>query len=297
MTEKNLKKPILNVLLITGMSGAGKSTALSVLEDIDYEAIDNLPINLLPNLIELAMKNDPDHLNPALAIGIDARTRNFQSENITKVLEQLRGQENISVKILYFDSSDEVLAARFTETRRRHPLAKNRPVNDGIVLERQMMTVVKSQSDYIFDTSEFNIHDLRRVLSQHFERTQGDGLNISISSFAYPKGLPRDADLVFDVRFLRNPHYDDALKAKTGRDEAVGEYIMNDPVFNRNWEKISSLIISLLPEYKKEGKSYLTIAFGCTGGQHRSVYIAEKLGQTLRDINFKVNIHHRELTL
>ena len=297
MTEKNLKKPILNVLLITGMSGAGKSTALSVLEDIDYEAIDNLPINLLPSLIELAMKNDPDHINPALAIGIDARTRNFQSDNITKVLEQLRNQENISVKILYFDSGDEVLAARFTETRRRHPLAKNRPVNDGIVLERQMMAVVKSQSDYIFDTSEFNIHDLRRVLSQHFERTQGEGLNISISSFAYPKGLPRDADLVFDVRFLRNPHYDDALKAKTGCDEAVGEYIMNDPVFKRNWDKISSLIISLLPEYKKEGKSYLTIAFGCTGGQHRSVYIAEKLGQTLRDANFKVNIHHRELTL
>tara|TARA_R110002096_G_scaffold309403_4_gene504018 strand:- start:50350 stop:51255 length:906 start_codon:yes stop_codon:yes gene_type:complete len=294
---KQRKTAVLNVLLITGMSGAGKSTALSVLEDLDYESIDNLPINLLPSLVELARKNDPDHLNPALAIGIDARTRNFQPENIVKVLAQLRDQENISIKILYFDSGDEILSARFTETRRRHPLAKDRPVSDGIARERELMEVIKAQSDYIFDTSEFNIHDLRRVLSQHFVRAQDGGLGISISSFAYPKGLPRDADLVFDVRYLRNPHYDGQLKKMTGRDEQVGEYIMKDPVFNSSWEKISSLIISLLPEYKKEGKSYLTIAFGCTGGRHRSVFMAEKLAKLLSENDFKINLHHRELSL
>ncbi|MCP5381081.1 MAG: RNase adapter RapZ [Kordiimonadaceae bacterium] len=291
------KSNILNLLLITGMSGAGKSTALSVLEDLEYEAIDNLPINLLPSLIDLAMKNDPDHINPALAIGVDARTRNFQPENIVKVLSRIKEQERISIKILYFDSGDEVLSARFSETRRRHPLAKDRPVSDGIARERQMMEVIKAQSDYIFDTSEFSIHDLRRVLSQHFERGQDKGLSISVSSFAYPKGLPRDADLVFDVRFLRNPHYDENLKAKTGREEGVGEYIMRDPVFNSSWDKISSLILTLLPEYKKEGKSYLTISFGCTGGKHRSVFIAEKLGALLKEKNYKVNIHHRELSL
>jgi len=297
MSEMRKKSNILNLLLITGMSGAGKSTALSVLEDLEYEAIDNLPINLLPSLIDLAMKNDPDHANPALAIGVDARTRNFQPENIVKVLSRIKEQERIAIKILYFDSGDEVLSARFSETRRRHPLAKDRPVSDGIARERQMMEVIKAQSDYIFDTSEYSIHDLRRVLSQHFERGQDKGLSISVSSFAYPKGLPRDADLVFDVRFLRNPHYDETLKAKTGREEIVGEYIMRDPVFNSSWDKISSLILTLLPEYKKEGKSYLTISFGCTGGKHRSVFLAEKLGALLKEKNYQVNIHHRELSL
>ena len=286
---------VLNVLLITGLSGAGKSTALSVLEDLDYEAIDNLPINLLPSLIELALRNDPDHLNPALAIGIDARTRNFQVENIIKVLGQIREQVRIAVKILYFDCGDEILSTRFSETRRRHPLAKGRPVTDGIAREREMMEIIKAQSDYIFDTSEFSIHDLRRLLSQHFERSRDGGLGISISSFAYPQGLPRDADLVFDVRYLKNPYYNETLKELTGQDEVVGKYIMSDPVFASSWEKISSLIISLLPEYKKEGKSYLTIAFGCTGGRHRSVFVSEKLAQELRKSDYKVNVHHREL--
>lgn len=291
------KNPVLNVLLITGMSGAGKSTALSVLEDIDYEAIDNLPINLLSSLIELAMKNDPDRANPALAIGIDARTRNFQPDKITGVLNQLRSQENISIKILYFDSSNEMLTSRFTKTRRRHPLAKDRPVNDGIIRERQMMQVIKAQSDYVFDTSELSPHDLRRMLSQHFDRNQDEGLNISICSFGYPKGLPRDADLVFDMRYLRNPHYDELLKNRTGKDQKVGEYIVKDPIFGSSWDKISGLILSLLPEYKKEGKSYLTIAFGCTGGRHRSVFVAEKFSALLKEKNFKVNLHHRELPL
>lgn len=295
--ESTVKNKLLKVLLITGMSGSGKSSALGVLEDLDYEAIDNLPINLLPSLIELAQKNDPENVNPALAIGIDARTRNFQPDTILNILNQLKEQENISIKILYFDCSNEVLASRFTETRRRHPLAKDRPINDGIIRERQMMEVIKAKSDYLFDTSELNIHDMKRMLSQHFERVVSEGLNISICSFAYPKGLPRDADLVFDVRFLRNPHYDDQLKHKTGRDREVGDYIIKDPVFENSWDKISSLILTLLPEYKKEGKSYLTVAFGCTGGKHRSVYIAERLAKLLEKNGHIVNLNHRELSI
>ncbi len=296
MTEKNATHTnILSVLLITGMSGAGKSTALSILEDLDYECIDNLPINLLPSLIDLAMKNDPAHLNPALAIGIDARTRNFHAENIISILNKLRDQTDIEIKILYFDSNDEILSARFSETRRRHPLAKDRPVSDGIKRERQMMEIIKTESDYIFDTSEFSIHDLRRTMSQHFERTEDQGMRISILSFAYPKGLPRDADLVFDVRYLRNPHYDETLRPLTGRDELVADYIMKDPIFHSSWDKISALILSLLPEYKKEGKSYLTIAFGCTGGQHRSVFISKKLAELLQEKNYQVNLRHREI--
>lgn len=295
MENKNDK--FLKVLLITGMSGAGKSTALSVLEDLDYEAIDNLPINLLPSLIELAQKNDPDHKNPALAIGIDARTRNFQPDNIIQVLNQIRDNVDIDLKILYFDSSNEILASRFTETRRRHPLAKDRPINDGIIRERQMMQIIKAESDYVFDTSELNIHDLRRMLSQHFVRKHDEGLNITICSFGYPKGLPRDADLVFDVRFLRNPHYDKVLRPQTGQDQKVGEYIMKDPIFDKSWEQISSLIVTLIPEYKKEGKSYLTIAFGCTGGKHRSVFMAEKLCHLLKENKHNVNLLHRELSI
>ena len=287
---------ILNVLLITGLSGAGKSTALSVFEDLDYESIDNLPINLLPSLIDLALKNDPDHQNPALAIGVDARTRNFQPENIVEVLSKLREQSNIDIKILYFDCNDEILASRYSETRRRHPLAKNSPVSEGISKERSMMEVIKSESDYIFDTSELSIHDLRRILSQHFERTEEPGMHITVSSFAYPKGLPREADLVFDVRYLRNPHYDEDLRPLTGKDEKVADYIMKDPVFNSSWEKMHSLITTLIPEYKKEGKAYLTIAFGCTGGHHRSVFLAEKLAKSLSGKKYKVNLHHRELS-
>jgi UPF0042 nucleotide-binding protein len=297
MTKQNFNKNnSLNVLLITGMSGAGKSTALSMLEDLDYEAIDNLPINLLPSLIELAMKKDPDHINPALAIGVDVRTRNFKPENILNILNQLRAHEGISVKILYFDSSNEILAKRFSETRRKHPLAKGKPVSEGINRERAMIDVIKAQSDYIFDTSEYNIHDLRRTLSEHFERSDENTMGISITSFAYPKGIPRDADLVFDVRFLKNPHYDPNLRPLTGMDEDVGNYIRKDPIFQNSWDKISALILTLLPEYKKEGKAYLTIAFGCTGGRHRSVYFVENLGKFLMEKKYKVNLHHRELS-
>ncbi|WP_321394578.1 RNase adapter RapZ [Emcibacter sp.] len=285
----------LTLLLITGMSGAGKSTALKALEDIGYEALDNLPLSLLPNLIELAKSEDTDHINPAFAIGIDARTRNFRPDRILSRLQELKDRDDLDVKILYFDSNNTVLAKRFTETRRRHPLAIDRPVSDGIVRERQMLEVIRAEADYFFDTSDLGIHELKRMLTQRFERKAGGDLNISICSFGYPKGLPRDADLVFDVRFLKNPHYEDSLRPLTGEDEDVAAFIKADPSFESFWDKIGSLILSLLPEYKKEGKSYLTIAFGCTGGRHRSVFVARELAELLHRNGYWVNVHHREL--
>jgi len=291
----------LKLYLITGLSGAGKSSALKVLEDLNYEAIDNLPVSLLPNVVDMVL-SDSDRgaqsdRRPALAIGIDARTRNFQSEKILKNLDGLRSRKDIMLKIMYFDSSNEVLAKRFTETRRKHPLAQDRQVMDGIARERRMMSIIRAEADFIFDTSDVSIQELRQTLTHQFEREHGGDLSIMISSFAYPRGLPRDADLVFDVRFLRNPHYVEALRSLTGRDQKIQDYVRQDDRFPLFCEKITDLIFFTLPEYKKEGKSYLKIAFGCTGGRHRSVFMAEIMVKKLNEKGFKANLYHREIAL
>jgi len=287
----------MRLYLITGLSGAGKSSALKVLEDLNYEAIDNLPVSLLPNVVDMVLADNGSDRQPALAIGIDARTRNFQPDKILKNLADLRSRQNIILKILYFDSNNHVLAKRFTETRRKHPLAQDRQVMDGIARERLMMEVIRAEADFIFDTSDFGIQDLRQTLTRQFEREHGADLSIMVSSFAFPRGLPRDADLVFDVRFLRNPHYVEALKPLTGMDPEIQAYVEQDERFTEYCAKISDLIFFSLPEYKKEGKSYLKIAFGCTGGRHRSVCMAEKMAKQLNDNGFKANLYHRELML
>ena len=287
----------LRLYLITGLSGAGKSSALKVLEDLSYEAIDNLPMSLLPNVVDMVISDNETGRRPALAIGIDARTWNFQPEKILKILSDLRKRQGINLKVLYFDSSNEVLARRFTETRRKHPLAKDRQVMDGIIRERQIMEVIRAEADFIFDTSGVGIQELRQTLSRQFERKHSGDLSIMVGSFAYPRGLPRDADLVFDVRFLRNPHYVENLRSKTGIDPMVQDYIMKDDRFHEFCVKIRDLIFFLLPEYKAEGKSYLKIAFGCTGGRHRSVCMAEELCSLLNEKGYNANRYHRELKL
>ncbi len=285
----------LKLFLITGLSGAGKSSALKVLEDLSYEAIDNLPVSLLSNVVDMVLADNECEDRAALAIGIDARTRNFQQDEILKNLAEIRGHDNINLKILYFDSSSEVLAKRFTETRRKHPLARGQQVMTAITREREMMDVIRAEADFIFDTSGMGIQELRQTLTQKFERKQSEDLNIMISSFAYPRGLPRDADLVFDVRFLRNPHYVDDLKHLTGKDRAIQDYVAQDDRFGDFCDKIRDLILFALPEYKREGKSYLNIAFGCTGGRHRSVCMAEKMAKILEENGFKTSLSHREL--
>ncbi len=295
--NKSEKNKAMKLYLITGLSGAGKSSALKVLEDLDYEAIDNLPVSLLHNVVDMVLSDNDSGQHPALAIGIDARTRHFQPEIILDSLTELRARKDIILKILYFDSSNEVLAKRFTETRRKHPLATGRQVTDGIIQERRMMGVLRAEADFVFDTSDLGSQELRQILRQQFERQHGNDLSIMISSFAFPRGLPRDADLVFDVRFLRNPHYVEELKPLTGLDQEIQNYVAQDERFAEFCDKISDLIFFTLPEYKKEGKSYLKIAFGCTGGRHRSVFMAEKMAMLLNDHGFKANLYHRELKL
>jgi UPF0042 nucleotide-binding protein len=263
--------------------------------------MDNLPIDLLPNVVDLILKDYDANNRPALAIGIDVRTHNFNPEKNLSILNELSANKDIELKVLFFDSQNEVLAKRFTETRRKHPLADNRTVENAIIKERELLKSLLRESHFVFDTSDLEIYETRRILNSHFRRRKshefGEGqMHIMVSSFGYPKGLPRDADLVFDVRFLENPHYDENLQHMTGRDQQVADFVSKDPDFDFFWTQISGLISMLLPRYEKEGKSYLTISFGCTGGKHRSVFLTEKLFAKLKSKGHPVSINHRELS-
>lgn len=288
-----------HVLLVTGLSGAGKSSVLKALEDLGFEAIDNLPLVLLPNLLGITDDNPEHEPSHAIAVGIDTRTRAFRADRFEAELRRLRGRRNLKLTLVFLDCSNDVLVKRFTETRRRHPLAVDRPVIDGILRERVAMERIRAHADYVFDTTDLTIHELKRAIANAFGHDGADHrpgrLVITLSSFAYPRGLPRDADLVFDVRFLHNPHYVDELRPLTGQNEKVAAYIATDPAYMPFFEKLQDLVSSLLPLYKREGKAYLTIAFGCTGGRHRSVLLAEQLGRTLREQGYRVNVLHREL--
>jgi RNase adapter protein RapZ len=278
------------VLLVTGMSGAGHSTALKALEDMGYEAVDNLPISLLPNIVRL----DPALAQP-LAIGIDIRTRDFGIASFLDALAPLVGASGIALKVIFLDCEDELLLRRYTETRRRHPLAGDRQVSDGIRLERERVSPLRERADLVIDTSALTAADLRRLLQGHFALDRAPGVSVFVTSFSYRNGLPRDADLVFDVRFLDNPHYTAALRHLTGLDGPVGAFIEADPDFAPFFDRLTQLLLPLLPRYDREGKSYLTIAIGCTGGQHRSVFVAERLAECLRAQGKPVDVAHRDL--
>lgn len=283
------------VVLVTGLSGAGKSSALAALEDLGYEAVDNLPLSLLRHLIGLRDDNPEHEPFHAIAVGIDTRTRAFRPGRFEEQLANLRQRADLDVTTIFLDSSNDVIARRFTETRRRHPMAIDRPVKDGIQRERTAMESIRAHADYVFDTSDLTVHDLRRIMSQTFAPGHVEQLVVTIQSFAYPRGLPRDADIIFDVRFLRNPHYVTDLRPLTGRDRAVSDYISGDPSFQEFHRRLSDMLISLLPLYKGEGKAYLTIAFGCTGGRHRSVFLAEAMAKLLKEEGYRINLLHREL--
>jgi UPF0042 nucleotide-binding protein len=278
------------VLLVTGMSGAGKSSALKTLEDLGYEAVDNLPLSLLAALISPGRA-----FARPLAIGVDIRTRDFGVAPFIQELDELIANPEIDVSLLFLDCDDEVLRRRFTETRRRHPLADDRPVTDGIRLERVRLARLRERADAVIDTTDFKPADLRRALEENFSPTRRPGLAIFVTSFAYGLGLPREADLVVDVRFLQNPHYDPVLKPLTGRDVAVGDFIRRDAGFAPFLDNLKRLLAPLLPRYEQEGKSYLTIAVGCTGGRHRSVFVAEQLGDWLAGQGQRVRVLHRDV--
>jgi UPF0042 nucleotide-binding protein len=277
------------LVVITGMSGAGKTLALKSLEDLGYEAVDNLPLSLLGSLLR------PGELTRPLAIGIDIRTRDFGVVSMLAEMDRLMAERRLEMRLVFVDCDDEVLCRRFTETRRRHPLAPDRPLIDGIRHERELVSPLRGRADLVIDTSALPPAELKRVLAGHFQLASKPALVVFVISFSYRQGLPREADLVFDARFLDNPFYVPELKPLTGRDVKTVEYVEGDPGFPQFFEALTALLGPLLPRFAAEGKSYLTIAVGCTGGRHRSVVIAEKLAVWLRERGQRVDLRHREL--
>ena len=279
------------ILLITGMSGAGLSTTLKALEDFGYEAVDNLPLFLLDSLII-----QPDMADRPLAVGIDSRTRDFSPERAIAAIDSLQAVPGLDARLIFLDCGDDKLQRRFIETRRRHPLAIGRPVADGIARERQLLAPLRARAERMIDTTDLILPDLKRLLAAEFRLEEDPGLAVFVQSFSFRGGLPREADLVFDVRFLTNPHYDPELKHMTGLDPAVGAAIAADADWPQFTENLKRLLLPMLPRYRQEGKSYLTLAIGCTGGRHRSVFVAETLTHWLRASGHRAGVVHRDLT-
>lgn len=273
-------------LVVTGMSGAGKSTVLKALEDLGFEALDNLPLALLDAVLAAAAR--------PLALGIDVRSRAFDADALVARLRALRGA-GTNIRTVYLDAGDDVLQRRFSETRRRHPLAPDRPASDGLAAERELTAPLKRWADLVVDSSDFSAADLRRAVSQRLGLESAGSMAVVVTSFGFAHGLPRDADLVFDMRFLANPHWDPALRPLTGRDAAVAAHVAADMAYAPALDRIADLVTTLLPGYRQEGKAYLTIAIGCTGGRHRSVAVAIDLAGRLDAAGQPVALVHRDV--
>lgn len=279
------------MLIVTGMSGAGKATTLKALEDLDYEAVDNLPLGLVDTLLASAAGAEPRR---PVAFGIDTRTRAFDAAALVERLRGLRS-EGVDVRLIYLDCSDDQLARRFSETRRRHPLALDRPFADGVALERELTAPLKRWADLVIDTTDLSVTDLRRRIGERLGRNDHGQLNVTIQSFGFAHGLPRNADLMFDMRFLANPHWEPALRPLTGEDAAVAAYVAADPAYAPAIDRIADLLATLIPGYGREGKAYLTIAIGCTGGRHRSVAVARELQARLDAAGHAALLVHRDV--
>ena len=264
----------MSVVIVTGLSGGGKASILRALEDLGYEAVDNPPLTMLEEMIARGEQK--------LAVGIDARTRGFDAGDVLNAIARLGANAERRIQLVYAWAEDNTLLRRYSETRRRHPLAPQGVVAEGIAAELALTEPLRARADLVVDTSDLPIASLRRLIERHFgaaaDRTQ---LAVSLISFAYPKGLPREADLVFDARFLRNPHYDPILRPRTGLDADVGAYIAADVDFAKFFTCITELVQLVLPRFVQEGKKYATITIGCTGGRHRSVHLIEKLANHL----------------
>lgn len=283
------------VLLVTGLSGAGMTTALKVLEDLGYEAVDHLPLYLVPRLLTPLEGEIQRPMRP-LAVGVDVRTRDFNVELFHSIVNQIRSIGAFEVRLLFLYADDEELVRRYTATRHRHPLADQQPVAEGIVRERQILSPIRAGADVAIDTTGLPPAELKRMLSGHFGYGKRRSLTIHLMSFSFRSGLPRQADLVLDVRFLANPFYRPELRPLTGCDRPVAEHITSDSAFDPFFHNLTCLLEPLLPRYDAEGKSYLTIAIGCTGGRHRSVFVTERLGEWLRRRAHSVQINHRDLS-
>jgi UPF0042 nucleotide-binding protein len=280
-------------VVVTGLSGAGRITALHALDDMGYVAVDNVPLPLLGDLMRSTAGNAGEMAAP-LAFGVDTRTHGFNPHDLVEHVHALRSRPDIRVRLLFLDCETETLQRRYTESRRPHPLAPDRPVTDGIIEERRQIGWMRDSADVVIDTSALSPHEFKQLLSGHFALGRSVGTRLSVMSFSYRRGLPREADLVFDVRFLKNPHYEPTLKPLTGCNPAVAAYVASDPGYRPFLEGLKGLIGPLLPRFDAEGKSYLTIAIGCTGGRHRSVAVAEELADWLRGAGRSVTLSHRD---
>ncbi|WP_300515954.1 RNase adapter RapZ [Aliiroseovarius sp.] len=294
MTDKNNRNKeakAQRIVLVTGASGAGRSTAIRALEDVGYEAIDNLPMSLIERLLDGAPLDHP------LVLGIDVRNRDFSVERLLELLDWLRRESGWEAELLYLDCSRDVLIRRFSETRRRHPLAPEEAPGDGILREVELLAPVRARASVLIDTSELSVHDLKEEVLRWLGNGGAEMLAVSVQSFSYKRGMARGLDLMFDARFLRNPHWDPTLRALDGRSPEVAAYVAEDARFDEFFDRVLGMVEFLLPAYGEEGKSHLSIGFGCTGGKHRSVALAEKLANALAQAGWQVSIRHRELEL
>ncbi len=271
-------------IIVTGLSGAGMSSALKVLEDLGYEVFDNFPLPLIDELIS----RSPEEGKP-IALGIDTRSRGFDTNKIMEKVQQY------TARLLFVTADESVLQKRFTETRRVHPLAADRPVSAGIKKELALLYPLREISDPLIDTTELSIHDLRRVLKGYFGENAAGRLNITLMSFGFKNGLPREADIVMDVRFLKNPHWEPDLKPLSGQDKPVQDYVASDAAFAPFLQNLKNLLEPLFDRYRHEGKNYLTVSIGCTGGKHRSVFVVETLQEWLQGKGMNASAEHRDL--
>lgn len=280
-------------IVLTGLSGSGKSQAIRALEDLGYYCVDNLPVALLPVMAELA-ERQTEHYR--VAVVMDIREPRFVSD-FPRVYRRLKTNKHLSSKLIFLEAGDTELVRRFSETRRPHPLAPDRPVTEGLAEERASLRQIRALADKVIDTSQLNVHELRQQLRELISgHKPASKLVLTIVSFGFQNGPPAEADLMFDVRFLKNPHWVPTLRPLTGKDPAVAAYIRRQPLSRTAIKKLSSLLHWMVPLYVQEGKSYLTIAIGCTGGKHRSVYIAEALKRELSDLKgVSIRVSHRDL--
>ena len=289
MTERRTAGTSSRILFVTGASGAGRTTATNALEDIGFESIANLPLSLVDHVLSGRSRRLP------LALGIDVRNRDFSVEGMVTLQDRLTADESVDVELLFLDCRPDVLVRRYSETRRRHPLAPSDAPLVGIEREMELLLPVRGQADFLIDTSDMTPHDLRAEIDRLFAENAQSQLSVTVESFSFKRGLPRGADMVFDVRFLANPHWDTELRGKDGRDPAVGAYVERDDRFADFFDRVSGLVESLVPASRQEGKTSLAIAIGCTGGQHRSVFVTEKLANALAENGWQVSTRHREL--
>jgi RNase adapter protein RapZ len=284
--QKNNKPKL---VIVTGLSGAGHTSALRYLEDLGYDAVDNLPLALMPSLLQHS-----EHPKP-LAIGIDSRSRDFNPSLIFELMARLKNELRYQPFLLFLDADTQALIHRFKANRRRHPTRQSQSMEEAIEDERVFFKSLKEMADLVVDTTTLSPHDLKNIIAGYCAINNEAHFNVTVVSFSYRQGIPREADLVFDVRFLRNPFYNVKLKSCTGLDKEVQDYIKSDPVYKSFMLHLQSLITILMPRYHQEGKVYLTIAMGCTGGQHRSVFIAEETKKMIEALGYLTHIKHREL--